>query len=147
MKPLIIGEAPSKNAITDRPIEGRIGKRLASAAGLSYERFLDHFDRANLLSIRQDVVGTGFTFNILAAKVAASRLAEKFEPGQIVLLLGGRVSESFGLHSGYFEEHVVNEACVYILPHPSGINRWFNDPRNMAQMTTFMQSIVERTNV
>ncbi len=145
MKPLIIGEAPSKNEPTPRPIEGRIGKRLAMYANMPLQRFLDHFDRVNLLAIRQDTAEHGFTFDVKAARVEADKLQREFKRGQVVILLGGRVAEAFGVHDDYFVENPLGLAKAYIVPHPSGINRWHNDPANRIRMSVFMAEIVERT--
>lgn len=142
MKPLIIGEAPSKNEVTERPIEGRIGRRLAVCAGLSFGDFLHHFDRVNLLHERQEVFGKGFTFDTVAARIEADRLRSSFGREQTVLLLGGRVAEAFGVRDEYFTRHVINDANAYLLPHPSGINRWWNDPMNMEKMNVFMRGII-----
>lgn len=145
MKPLIIGEAPSKNEITASPLEGRIGKRLAVYAGLPFPTFLTHFDRVNLLDVRQDTDEEGFTFDLPVARINAELLRLNFKPGQIVLLLGGRVAEAFKIHGPYFEKHTIDEAEVYIVPHMSGVNRWHNEAENKAEMTRFMREIVEWT--
>jgi uracil-DNA glycosylase len=145
MKPLIIGEAPSKNEVTEHPIEGRIGRRLAACAGLTLPEFLAHFDRVNLLHVRQDTKEKGFEFDAAAARKAATLLKPSFKRGQTVLLLGGRVAEAFGIHDAYFTWHVVNGARLYIVPHPSGVNRWWNDPINKLCAEQFMQAIVRNS--
>jgi len=145
MKPLIVGEAPSKNEFTERPIEGRVGKRLAGCCGMPLVQFLEHFDRVNLLHVRQDTKEKGFEFDLKAARVEAERLRDGFKEDQIVLLLGGRVAEAFRVHDHYFVETRVNFARLYIVPHPSGVNRYWNDPANVEKMNTFMRLIVERT--
>ncbi len=147
MKPLLIGEAPSKNEATPRPLEGRVGKRLASCCNMTLGEFLDHFDRVNLLSVRQDTKEKGFEFDLRAAKISAEVLRQSFKEGQIVLFLGGRVAEAFGVHGPYFEHRVVNQIGTeaYIFPHPSGISRWWNDPANKQQAAEFMQDVVRRT--
>lgn len=145
MKPLLIGEAPSKNEVTPRPLEGRVGKRLAACCNMPLEAYLEHFDRTNLLSVRQDTKEKGFEFDLRAAKVAAEALVSGFKKGQIVVLLGGRVAEAFGIHDHYFTWCQINEADVTIFPHPSSVSRWWNDPANVRQAEVFMQSIVERT--
>jgi uracil-DNA glycosylase len=142
VKPLIIGEAPSKNEATERPIEGRIAKRLAKCAGLSLEEFLEHFDRVNLLHVRQDTKDKGFLFDLPAAKVEATRIVTTIKPHQVVILLGGRVAEAFGIHHEYFVEVPLGEGFAYIVPHPSGVNRWWNSPYNVRNASVFMHSII-----
>lgn len=145
MKPLIVGEAPSKNEITERPIEGRVGLRLANCAGLTMEEFLAHFDRVNLLHVRQDTKEKGFEFDQHEAERQAARLSIK--PGQTVLLLGRRVAKAFSFDASYelFVRYSMRDAEFYIMPHPSGINRWWNDDQNIIEAVRFMHNVVERT--
>lgn len=137
MKPLIIGEAPFA-----RPIEGVIGQRLATLSGLMLPEFLIHFDRVNLLHVRQDTA----VFDQPEAVRSADRLAKTFLPGQIVLLLGRRTAGAFRLPDvDYFVQLRINETEIRVVPHPSSINRWWNDPIHVAQAERFMQTIVQRT--
>lgn len=152
MKPLIVGEAPSKKEFTERPIEGRVGARLAACCGLPLDAFLTHFDRVNLLHVRQDTREKGFEFDAAAAAQVAHAMANTFDSrfelyeGRTVLLLGKRVATAFGAHDRYFElQHVGTKANVYVLPHPSGVNRWWNDEANQRRMVEFMHSIVNAT--
>ena len=145
VKPLIVGEAPSKNEATPRPIEGCVGKRLAACCNMPLACFLDHFDRVNLLSVRQDTKEKGFEFDLRSAKVAAEVMKQNFKEGQVVLFLGRRVAEVFGVHNHYFALNIVGEAQVYIIPHPSGVNRWWNEDANKDRAFVFMQTIVELT--
>src|SRR5215472_13855588 len=104
MKPLIIGEAPSKNETTPRPIEGRIGRKLAKFSILTFEEFLETFDRVNLLEVRQDTKEKGFQFNAAEASVNAMRMINNmFDDGRVILLLGKRVAHAFGAHADYFQ--------------------------------------------
>lgn len=157
MKPLIIGEAPSKNEVLPRPISGRVGKRLASLCGLTLEEFLQHFDRVNLLHVRQDTKEKGFEFDVKAARIEAGRIMSTLVRDQVVLLLGRRVANAFGFQKhAYFEQlffigrsnMCINPGMgpdVRVMPHPSGVNRWYNEPANWKQAEEFMRRIVERT--
>lgn len=145
MKPLIVGEAPSKNEVVEQPLQGRVGRRMAALSGLTYEQYIDFFDRVNLLHVRQDTKEKGFEFDFESAQIEARQLVRGFKRGQIVLLLGGRVTEAFGVHHEYFNEVKLNGARCYIVPHPSGVNRWWNDQDNVKKATAFMRGIVERT--
>lgn len=152
MKPLLVGEAPSKNEVTETPLEGRVGKRLAALCGLTYEQYLERFDRVNLLHVRQDTTEKGFTFDHAAAGHEAHRLyvAGIVAPGRIVLLLGWRVARAFSNGFSklpYFVEHQHGGAAFYVLPHPSGVNRYWNDPENVARASEFMRRIVKEHDV
>ena len=147
MKPLIVGEAPSKNQDPERPIEGRIGMRLAACCGLPYDQFLDHFERVNLLHVRQDTAAKGFEFDAVAGALAAKRIwCLDTSPDRIILLLGKRVATAFGAHDRWFElQRLGSLGEFYVLPHPSGVNRWWNDPANEERAVRFMHEVVERT--
>lgn len=143
MRPLVIGEAPSKNEITPRPLEGRVGRRLALLAGLSHDDYLSTFERLNLLEVRQDRAPKGFTFDMEAAKKAATRLLQgPIVPGRLVLLLGFRVAGAFGLKNERFVKQDLHGAEAYVLPHPSSVNRWWNDADNVKVASTFMHNVV-----
>jgi hypothetical protein len=61
-------------------------------------------------------------------------------------MLGRRVADVFGVlaNVGYFEKKLYNGAEAYVLPHPSGVNRWWNDPKNMHTAMVFMRWITEK---
>lgn len=140
MRTLIIGEAPSKNAPDNSPIEGRIGRRLAEFCGLSYEDFLVAFERTNLLEVRQDTKEKGFVFDRKAAAFEAGRIYESLAPDRTIVLLGKRVRDAFGIVKDYFEPHRhPNGSTFYVVSHPSGVNRWWNDPENKEAMRTFLR--------
>lgn len=147
MKPLLIGEAPSKNATHPRPLEGRIGRRLADCAGLSYEAYLEAFERINLLQVRQDTAEKGFEFDMRAARVEAQRLRESgLLRERSVVLLGHRVAEAFNLRGmRYFHGCPSGmHGMIWVMPHPSGINRWWNEAENCKAACAFMRGLVER---
>lgn len=143
-KPLLVGEAPSKNEPLPRPLEGRVGRRLAEYAGLTFEQYIERFDRVNLLDVRQDTKEKGFEFDMDAARLSARQLMTTIEPGRVVLLLGRRVAEAVGAVKNYFEPtRLVDGTTLYVLPHPSGVNRWWNEEANREQVRTFLRSILD----
>lgn len=144
MKPILIGEAPSKNEVTERPLEGRIGKRLAALSGLTLEAFLAHFDRVNLLHVRQDTREKGFEFDADAAALSAWRMRQTWLEPRIIICLGRRVALAFGVPLDLFTRHMLDHD-FYVVPHLSGVNRWWNDPKNQLMAEQFMRRIVEET--
>lgn len=142
-KPLIIGEAPGKNGDASKPIGGRVGARLAACCGLTMEEFLEAFDRVNLLDEQPQDAPKGMQFNVRLAGKKAKQIEASFAVGQVVLLLGKRVGAAFGLKRvPYFETLALNHAKVTIVPHPSGVNRVWNDLEVELQMIRFMHQIV-----
>jgi uracil-DNA glycosylase len=143
MKPLLVGEAPSKNEDIPRPLEGRVGRRLAKFAGITFTEYIRLFERVNLLAERQDTAEHGFQFDMEAAKVQARLLRNAQPQRRVVVLLGKRVAQAFDLPLFYFRE--MREDHDYtIIPHPSGINRWYNEERNMAEVQTFMRQLAAK---
>ena len=149
VKPLIIGEAPSKNEYPPSPIAGRIGKRLAACAGMTLPQFLEAFDRTNLLYVRQDTREKGFEFDYTQAKLAAKSiyLQSNWMQRPYVLLLGKRVSKSFDVTESYLEEVNLHGVKAFVVPHPSGVNRWWNDKDNEKRMYDFMMWLVTEVGV
>ena len=137
---LIIGEAPSMNGNPDKPITGRSGRFLAEVAwgdDADVPRFLAGFERKNLLLAWPGHAGKGSAWPITAARKAASTLLPRLA-GRTAILLGKRVARAFGMaRLGYFTLAPIRcgaagimPVWVVIVPHPSGINRWWNDPAN-----------------
>lgn len=124
MKILLIGEAPSKNEPDPKPLEGRIGRRLAACANLTFEQYLDAFDRTNLLDVRQDNAEHGFTFDQAAGRKAAQAILDSLYQ-RTAILLGKRVAGCFGaISKPLFEPyHLRGGVTLYVVPHTSGINR------------------------
>lgn len=144
MKPLIIGEAPGKNGDPTKPIEGRIGARLAACAGITLDEFLSTFDRINLLDEQPQDNGKGTDFNVKEAGRVARNLEPTLCDRPLVLLLGKRVAAAFKFTEVvYFQEARINRIPTYVVPHPSGVNRWFNELENELQMLKFMHGIVK----
>ncbi len=150
VKPLIIGEAPGKHGDASKPVEGRIGARLAACFGLTLEEFLEAFDRVNLLQGQPQDSGRGTNFNVKeAGRVARSWEQSDFiDERPLVLLLGKRVAAAFKFtNAEYFVKVKIAGATTYVVPHPSGVSRWWNELENELTMIRFMHQIVKEINV
>jgi len=141
MKPLLVGEAPAKGS--KEPLGGRSGRFLAKLLGMGMGGFLDAFDRANLLRFRQrPSAGKGDLFDLALASANARRMGLR---GRDVLLLGKRVALAFGLKDPAWLRPVrlgKRERAAFVLPHPTGINRWWNDGGNRALATGLLSSVL-----
>lgn len=142
MKPLIIGQAPSRLSDPVEPLSGRSGRRLADLCGLSMEAFLDAFERRNLVNEWPGPAdGDGDAF-VTAGE--ARRLAQSFRPvvrGRRVVILGFSLAAGFGLtHPAMtFAPHWEGEFAF--CPHPSGVSRWWNDRGNEDRARAFWASV------
>lgn len=142
MRPLLVGEAPSRTSGPD-PLSGACGARLAGFCSLSAREFGSTFDRANVLATWPGSAGKGSAFPLALARERAAALRRRFRGGRTVILLGRRVARAFGLaEQHYFEPVWVGRSPVFVVPHPSGVNAWFNDPAHARQMRMFLAVLV-----
>lgn len=65
--------------------------------------------------------------------------------GRRVLLLGGRVATAFGVHTELFEWTTSPGFAAAVVPHPSGLSRWWNDPANVRTFHEFCKTTSEPT--
>lgn len=139
-RPLLIGE--SSHTPEKRPFDGVGGRKIAKMCGLS--DLFDFFETTNLFLTLPLNSENGDPFPMAEAKAVAERLKIVLED-RSVFLAGKRVAEAFGiLHPVYFEQ-LNPDWCVraWIIPHPSGRNRWWNDRENVRKATRFFSSFVK----
>ena len=138
-KVVLVGQAPSASG-ADR-FEGRSGARLATLAELSRADFLATFERVNLLPFAGKDGGKGDAFDASAARLAAGRLAPSLA-GRRVVLVGLAVAKAFGLDEPPLLSWTVHRGMnVAVVPHPSGVNRWWNEPTNVAMAKAFLREL------
>lgn len=139
MRPLIIGEAPARTGDPRRPLLGRSGSRLAKLCGLDLQDYARRFARANVLEQWPGRLTKGDAFDLPTARLRACVLRRRFVGGRLVVLLGRRTALAFGLRCAYLQPERVACANVVVLPHPSGINRWWNEPENVRRASSFLR--------
>ncbi len=131
MRTIIVGLSPGSGPIPLDPSRGS-GARLASLSGLSGEEFLDRFDRVNLRPSVDSEVGD-------------QKLVENLLPvlrGRRVIALGRSVSDALGIGEGWFRWSLRGGFVGASIPHPSGLSRWWNDPRNVDSAGEFMRRAI-----
>src|SRR5687768_10455370 len=141
-RPLLIGEATSVSG--GRPFDGRSGRMLAGLAGLSLEEFLDAVEAVNLLPRwpGRSSAPKGHAFPRHDAFVAARRIDLT---GRTVVLAGKRVALAFGLREVKWLTPAKvgrGEAFCAVIPHPSGIVRWWNEARNGRAVARFLRRLL-----
>lgn len=147
MKPLLIGQAPGPNSDPDEPLAGRCGARLADLCGLSEKDFLDRFERVNLLKKFPGKAAKGDAFPIDLARKTAVDLLIFGKLNRTVVMLGGNVARSFGFPSTgleMFRWNMIDGSPLIRLafcPHPSGVSRWWNDPKNLRAARRFWRGL------
>lgn len=94
------------------------------------ERLALGFDVVNLLpSYPGRASGKGDRFPLAEARAAAAKL-EEHAPHDRVVLLGRAVCKAFGLRLAPLEDRVERGRRWLHVPHPSGVNLWWNEEAN-----------------
>jgi len=144
MSLLLVGQAPSSDTNGRAPFSGRSGRRLAELMGMTHEEFLDRVPATNVLPCypgkSRGAKGDAFPMN---QAVASARTME-FGDAKLVVLVGKNVARAFGRKDhDYFEEFELRGRRAVIIPHPSGVNRWWNEPVNVETARLFMTEVTE----
>lgn len=148
MKPLLVGQAPARSG-DGRPFTGASGRRLCDLLGLeSYDDLVHLLDMTNLIpEIQPKVQGKrGDSFDRALAKRAAIRIYTRcVEEGRYKLILAGKgVGKTFlpKKEIEYFQRYPSGMLQIWVIPHPSGINHFWNDPANVEKASRFLRAIV-----
>lgn len=144
MKPVIIGQAPGPNS-GPTPFDGLSGDRLARYMG--FEGRGELRTRVDLMNVLKSYPGPkgskGDAFPLRRARRGAQKIARQLH-GRRVLLAGKQVARAFGVRTGYFQWSAHEKGFeVAVIPHPSGVNHWWNDRANRLLFATFVQAILE----
>ncbi len=143
----ILGQAWSKDQNGQPTFFGRTGDRLVELAGLgSKEELRQVFNCANLLDYYPGKAGKGDRFPMKEAREAAAAIRPCLPP--LTVLLGRKVAEAFRLPAtplGRWEEWPDRTGAWTVLPHPSGLNRFWNDPQNVQGAKAFMYQLVKQS--
>ena len=130
---LIVGEQPSGTG--GDALAGRAGDRLAELAGITRDRYLT-LRRANLLA-------TPGRWDRADAAVAAKAI-DAGEPDHVeLLLLGRRVAAAFDVPAApwFTSPRLPSGRTVYLIPHPSGRNRLWNDHETRRRARAFLATV------
>lgn len=141
MKSVFVGQQPNSHADegTALPVRpGTSGSRLMSMMGLDYTTFKNTFLRVNVSAI-YDPDGFSPSYH----QPHAQNLLPLLE-GRHVVLLGPAVAEAFKWKRSEYEycrfyDHPHAHLLWAVIPHPSGLNRLYNDPEVVRQVTELLQ--------
>lgn len=130
MRVLVVGEAPGRTP--GPPLGGRCGKRLRALAPAL------RFRAVNVLDRWPGSAGKGSKFPRRTAEARLGRVISASRGVSIVLLAGRRVSGLFGLgRAPYLKVVRDGRRRTAVVPHPSGVNRWWNDHGNVRRARRF----------
>ena len=143
LKPLIIGQAPGGSG-DGIPLSGRCGRKLCGLMKTDLDDYLETFDRINVLESFPGKNGKGDSFPTRKAREMASKIELHGRP--LVVLLGRNVARAFGLAKmDPLTWTTVHGTKVALVPHPSGVNRWWNDCTNVRRARRFLRKIYNDT--
>jgi len=132
---VIVGEAPSRQNRSGEAFLGPSGAFIRKLMRLPDDQPLtEWFNLCNLLTEWQPNLGKGSGFDEALAKTSAKGMLNT-DPHPWWILCGRRVAKAFGISKTqpYFHwfwwPDGQREREVAIIPHPSGVNRKWNDPR------------------
>lgn len=135
----IVGQAPGRRARGEGPLGGACGRRLARLAGFgSFVELRQRAKLVNLLDRFPGKNGRGDAFPMIAAIETASAM----KPRGVVLLAGKNVAAAFGFDGAeFFEWRRRGTTRFAVIPHPSGLSRWWNDPFNVTRAAAFLREV------
>ena len=151
---LFVGQAPSRETDSQPPFTGKCGRFLAEVLlGTEQEQMLRDHDFINVLDRWPGKGISGDKFPVVEAMAAAKRKLAEMQ-GRTVVLLGHNVARAFGFTSlMYFSWYEIHDEqnpskivvpLVTVVPHPSGINRYYNDPTKRLIVAKFLQTIASK---
>lgn len=158
---LLVGEAPARTgqrnlhiclvarALDAPPKDGYLDHLRARHAELF--DFIVDTRHANLLGRWPGPARRGSAFPMKEARAAAGAFLEVIDivRPEVILLAGRRVAAAFhhNMHhegTDYFEELELAGREARVVPHPSGVNRWWNDPANRERARKFLEKLACR---
>jgi uracil-DNA glycosylase len=141
---MIIGQAPSRTSDPGEVLRGKSGEKLRELLGFSLRKFVK-VERVNLAPFWTGKEGKGDAFEAdpdLVATALAIAQAHK-----TTLVLGKAAAAAIGLPAGvdYFVPLNRGRTTFYVIPHTSGINRWWNDRANRKDAERFFGRLTWRS--
>jgi hypothetical protein len=106
---------------------------------MSQADFLAAFETANLIDIYPGRQGKGDLFPADLARAAAK--GTDLAAHDRVLFVGAGVARAFGFAGPVLRWQRFRGTMAAAMPHPSGINRWWNDAANVRRAARFMSRL------
>jgi uracil-DNA glycosylase len=119
---------------------GRSGQKLAQLAGVKHEDLTAYFDMYNLIPYWPGKAGKGDAFPKEEAKQYALNIWA-WEHSRVILV-GSAVADVLGYKGPHCLWILFRGKWVAYVPHPSGINRFYNDKKNVATVSRFLKEAV-----
>ena len=152
MRILAVGEAPSRErfevARESQQALASLRKRIDDLVPSSWIDWSD-WTFVNLFQRPMPREGKGSMFPLEEARRQANTIMRFLrstpeEEYDLVVLVGKRVAKAFGIDGAvYFGAYTWSPhgPTYYVVPHPSGVNRWWNDPVNRERFKKWLVTI------
>lgn len=156
-KVVLLGQAPSRDTDGGEPFSGRSGRRIAELMGIEHHELGKRFALANVFDRWPGPSGRGKgdAFPVKRARTLACAMRQGLR-GRRVVAFGSQVARIL-IHDDRGEEWILPfgdcdwpqlmndekpELLLALVPHPSGVNRWWNERDNVARAQRFLRSLV-----
>jgi len=153
MKLTMIGQAPSRETDGQPPFTGKCGVFLAMLMCITQDEMLAQHEMLNVLQKWPGKGIGGDKFPMVDAKIAAKKMLPSLR-NKPVILLGANVARAFGAknfaYGQYYEirdpEHPSDIVVPFmaVIPHPSGVNRYWNRPENRDAVRKFFVELLAK---
>jgi uracil-DNA glycosylase len=144
---VLIGQAPGAGEDRGPLVGGVSGGRLQALAGMTILQYCRAFERRNLIPYYPGRArgGRGDFFPRIEARIEARKIARTLI-GRRVIFVGIAVAEAFDIVAPRpFQWYLCRSADMLAsenfygaaIPHPSGLNHFWNSPANVAEAREF----------
>ena len=134
----LVGQAPSRRGDPRKPLAGPNGRKFARLAGMSYDELIA-CRRKHLNTHYSGKRGKANAFDHAKGNFNAADVLMDWRVERIVLL-GKNVARCFGFRDVPFLAEIrIYGRRFFIFPHPSGVNRWWNERRARQLLQRFLR--------
>jgi hypothetical protein len=155
MKILLVGQAPNHTdrLCTQPPLYGSCRKKIMELTDISEEEFASLFATVNLINRWPGRLksGRGDAFPLKRARKSAEKILREVEKNPHIwygiIFVGRNVQHAFGVTTSdvlewtYIHNTLIRAA---VLPHTSGLNRWWNLSSNSCRAAQFLKRTISR---
>ena len=140
---VIVGEAPAGVGREALPaLEGLVGRRLAKRMGLTDDQFREMVVRKNIFETPDE----GKHWNAQTAYLRAMKLMSVMPRNANVVVLGKKAATAFKIvnlpqYAWHSAVRILSGDALRLahIPHPSGLNRRYNDPAELERASRFLR--------
>lgn len=146
-KPLFVGQSPAQDGDPWRPMTGRFMNFVLALTGWDQYSYRTRFDFVNLVDRFPGKSGKGDAFPMDEARWKANLLAWHGDlDGRLIVCWGRSVARALQVNYAVefcYLNYSPGGRPYHLMPHPSGINQWWNDSSNRRLAADTLNWIME----